>query len=469
MKKFLLFFIFFLSLFAMNSCHPVKTGLLTSPIYKNPLEIKHWINWNLLFTPTATGTTASVVQSFENYLTAYVNAINPTVTLTFQVSHCPCDPQLTNIDATLVSGSGYTVPAPPTKPNPKPSGDYILSNNLTMVIPDFNDTANHIDLANLYTDTTVFAPSPGSASQLLAFIDTGLDTLTFKLAFPKTIWGGNLLWTSPVIPGATVTPTIFDVLPGESTSALMDDNKVKHGTAATGIALSQIHQLNPSGVPRIMSIRAFDGSESGSIYTTGCAMNCAIENKANYINASWGYYGEEDSVLKYYVSKASNHSIRVIAAAGNTPGSHDPNLVCGGIVNPQNNLGRLKGTDSLFYPACFAPEMTNLVSVTQLNANPLMASQILPCYYQNYSPDFITVGALENPASTVPCCSFRVPFLKSNIEGSSFATPVITAVLMAGSADSQLPVKDFIRVKAKHLLPPFFTDSGSYFDFSITR
>jgi subtilisin family serine protease len=216
-----------------------------------------------------------------------------------------------------------------------------------------------------------------------------------------------------------------------------------------------------------MSLRAFDDSERGSIYTASCAMNCAIENKADYINASWGYFGHEDAVLKYYMAKANRKSIRVFAAAGNTPGRHEASQVCNGIVNSQNDLTRLKTSDSLFYPASFAPIMENLVSVAQLNDLPTPAPKnLVPCYYQNYSPDFITVGAYDSAHSTMPCCSFHVPFLIRNIEGSSFATPVVTGIVMATISDMNLNLKMFINTTAQKTTNGLYTNNGNYFNFA---
>jgi hypothetical protein len=48
---------------------------------------------------------------------------------------------------------------------------------------------------------------------------------------------------------------------------LTDNGPVYHGTAATAITLKTIQTSRPDKVPHIMSIRAFDEQERGSIYT----------------------------------------------------------------------------------------------------------------------------------------------------------------------------------------------------------
>ncbi len=223
-----------------------------------------------------------------------------------------------------------------------------------------------------------------------------------------------------------------------------------------------------------MSIRAFDDSEKGSIYTVSCAMSYAIQKKADYINASWGYFGQEDPVLKNYTSKANSNNIRMIAAAGNTPGKHDPGKVCTtNTANPANNLDKLHKLDTvLFYPACFAPEFKNLVSVTQVDLTtsmlvppPPALKNLFPCFYQNYSSNYITVGAFEPPTSVNvnSCCTFKIPFLNQNIEGSSFATPAMTAIFMARLGDQD--IKSWIRLNASTMLNKTYTDGGFYFTF----
>ena len=427
---------------------------------KGPEPVKHWISWNLLFTPNSLGTSQGVVQDFETYLTNYVHGYDPSATLNFQLLYCPCDSLLTNIDATLLTGSGNTIPPPPTKPNPGPSGDYTLANNFAMEIPVYQNH-NFVDSGNTIKDTSNISitPVPPSLRKTLAVIDTGLDTALFKIAFPNTIWNGDLLWQDIV--GRS---TIFDVVPGEANGVLMDDNSVKHGTAATGIVLSQIYRTQPDRTPRIMAIRAFDKDEKGSIYTVSCALSYAIQHQANFVNASWGYYGEEDFVLKHYLLKADSHAIHILAAAGNTPGHHFSNSVCNTYPNDQNNLDRLYRSDSLFYPACFAPVIPNLVSVTQLNkVNISNQHPIVPCFYQNFSPGYITVGAIDLTAASDECCSFKVPFLSGRIEGSSFATPVVTGILMSTMPDNDRDIKLFISTHKSGQSIEKFTNNGDYF------
>jgi hypothetical protein len=236
--------------------------------------------------------------------------------------------------------------------------------------------------------------------------------------------------------------------------------------------LNQLNLLRAPN-PKIMSIRAFDDSQVGSIYTVSCALSYAIQNNADYINASWGYFGVEDSVLYKYLVKADRQNIPVIAAAGNTPGIHDHTKVCSLGENHQNYMNRLKSQDSLFYPAAFAPIIPSLVSVTQLHNidnSPIPTRQFFPCWYQNYGADYITVGAFDISQTNVyECCKFIAKaYSETNpVEGSSFATPAITARLMNDFSGGATTIKSFIDANApKSTSAVRFTLKGNYYTFT---
>ena len=445
MRKLLLFILILILLFFLYCYFVRKGGCCIARHEGHERTVKHWISWNLLFTPSSVGTSAKTISDFEDSLTNYVKGIDPDASLIFEFHYCPCDSLLTNMDATLVTGSGKTISPPPTTPNPGPSGDYTLAKNLDTYMAELYDSvptvldSSHIQ--NKDTSVLVAGRTGTIFDKTLAVIDTGLDTALYKKVYPNTIWNGNILWQDPA------NPTLFDVVLGEPTNTLLDDNTVKHGTDATYLAISQLQITRNQNVnlPKIMSIRAFDKDEKGSIYTVSCALSYAIQHKADYINASWGYFGAQDPVLRRYIKMADKATIRIIAAAGNSPAIHQTNSICSKGINDLNDLDMLESKDSLFYPACFASTVDNVVSVTQLSALiPTSISAVVPCYYQNFSSKYITVGALDtNPPNNI-CCTFSVPFLSRAIEGSSFATPTVTGILMSKITNKSQNIKSYI-------------------------
>jgi hypothetical protein len=452
--------LFMASIYSCNNSYDSK-----NPDKKNGVDtIKyHWINWNIAFTPASVGDSGIVIQQFEDSLTKYVKDSNSSAYLIFEFKHCPCDPLLTNMDVTAVFPSGQPVQPPPTKPNPGPTGDYTLGNNFKMYVPEFKDSLRNDSPSYYHSPVRFVADTPGSPQhRVLAVIDTGLDTLRFNLAYRNTVWGGKLLWQDPT------GRTLFNVVLNEPTDILTDQTKVKHGTSVTEISLAQLLRLGNGHIPQIMSIRAFDDSEIGSIYTVSCALSYAAQHNVDFINASWGYFGVADSVLFKYLKRASDSNIRIVAAAGNSPFPHDAGKVCENTLNDLNDLERLRKKDSLFYPAGFAPDITNLVSVTQLrqhSTSGLGGQDLIPCFYQNYSSKYITVGAYGNTVLSAPCCTFTIPILRDPIEGSSFATPVITAKLMSVLRDRATDVKTYINVHASKSVNKDFTLNGNYIEF----
>ncbi|PWT96343.1 MAG: hypothetical protein C5B52_16015 [Bacteroidetes bacterium] len=369
-----------------------------------------WFSRNIYF-PDHTDSTgrAAIVAACCDSISAYLQRILPGTSTRCIVSYCPCDSSLINLDVSIVGLSGQTVPPPPpTTPKPGPTGDYTYMNNINLEIPEATDTAFHY----FDYDSTIKIPVNGtteSDSRVIAIIDTGLDTTRFTSRIGSLIWG---------LPG---TGTIFSVIPNESYFVLNDPNHVQHGTAVTGIVLNQI----PDTKPKIMSIRAFDARGGGSIYTVSCALSYAIKNHVNLINASWGYFGDVDSVLFKYISKASENGIPIIAAAGNTRGHHNPTSVCPTSENTTNDLS-LPGRQ-LFYPGCFSTQFSNMVTVTTLAS--AGGELQLPCFYQNYSNVFVNVGVLTKTGRQ--CCTFPHPSATDRLmEGSSFATPVVTGRML---------------------------------------
>ena len=437
----------------IGSCaspEPSPTDVLT---YQ---KLTHWLSWNFYFAPSFTDSGKGVILSaYKDLLKKDAKSKDKTIKdLIFNFTYCPCDSFLTNMDVTIVGGSGGSISPPPTNPKTGPTGDYIVSNNIIDFQVSDSSQPTHYDVMNKISIPILNAALTHKIpidKRILAIIDTGLDTA----AFSSDIRG--LLWKD------SSNPTIYDVVPGHDpydTKSLYDTNKVKHGTSAAALAISQI--TNKS-LPKIMAIKAFDQHEQGSIYTVSCALSYAIQKKATFINASWGYFGEADSVLLLYVQTASNKGITIIAAAGNTVGQHAPKPLCEPIENINNKLQSTSASIShLFYPACFSEQLDNLVAINQLQRVSSPAAGLLPCFYQNYSEHYVNAGVLNNN----PCCGFSI--MGNEIEGSSFATPVVTGILMSATRDQRpVSMRAFVDKISSKYTGKFFTSKGNYFKYTF--
>jgi hypothetical protein len=184
------------------------------------------------------------------------------------------------------------VPPPPTKPPIGPSGDYAINDNLNIETPEA-DSIYHSNTFNPLNKVKIpgLSDTTKPNNQILAVIDTGIDTTVFDPSIR------NLLWTDP---GGT---TLFNFLKPDGIDHLSDSNSVKHGTSVTTLAMKEI---TGESKPRIMELKAFDKKGKGTIYSVSCALSYAIKNHVTLINTSWGYYDTAvDSVLLYYIKRAS--------------------------------------------------------------------------------------------------------------------------------------------------------------------
>lgn len=371
------------------------------------------ISWNILFKPgTDSIARAKIIDNIIEYVFNFYDAKNIEPKFTMPVS-CPCDTLLYNIGFTPIDGSGQSVTTSPTKPGPKASGDEldaVISDNIPI-----NEFVREMDSGNTKTynnnygrtnnagiGVSINSSVPVDLTKKLAIIDSGIDTTGFSPAMQHMIWSDN------------VQPTLYNFLPGHFNEGFSDLTHGKHGTAVASIIINTLK--NATKYPRIMILKALDENKKGSIFSVSCALSYAIQNKADLINLSLGYYGTPDSILHHYLglSNSANPSIPVFAAAGNTTDTpHVPSNLC----NQIDNHNRLGGS-RLFYPACFSADLSNITSVTQ------MSNENLPCFYQNYSSHFIQLGVLIKTT----CCAIAVG--SKIYEGSSFATPVASGLRM---------------------------------------
>jgi hypothetical protein len=397
-------------------------------LYKVPNDSSQkWIDWNVLFNSKSTfAERTNYMEGVKKYIIQYIAdeniRLNKSIPVEVNYVFCPCDSLLYNLSAnTSLSASGTAATTPPKPPGTGGSGDIVDFLKLNQSFnKDYLPVSKYKEKSQKYIENV---PSKMNAtySKVLAIMDTGLDSTLFANHFQ------DLLWTDP-----TGQPTLrnfqfFNNL--QKLDYYYDDDKQKHGSAVTSLALEVLRKYDSSNtVPRVMVLKVLDSNQKGTTFTVSCALSYAFQKKATLINASLGYYskGPIDSVLQHYVDLCKTgdaEGLPIVAAAGNirvTPAWP----FCKTLVGIQNALTKT----NLFFPGSFSKEFSNVICVTSLQ------SVHEPCFYQNYSSLLVTMGVLSNISNSSLCCSFPISFYKKNAviyEGASFATPVVSGRIMA--------------------------------------
>ncbi len=135
----------------------------------------------------------------------------------------------------------------------------------------------------------------------IALIDGGIDT--------NIIPGlEDFLWinTNTSDPNATTHGYNFA---DDSPSSM-----ISHGALISKILT---HNLDSKKL-KLMDLRVFDKNGNGILSDALCAMQFAINNNADLMNLSWGYYNQRvDPNLQKYIQRAKNEGIIIVASAGN--------------------------------------------------------------------------------------------------------------------------------------------------------
>ena len=174
-----------------------------------------------------------------------------------------------------------------------------------------------------------------------------------------------------------------------------------HGTHVAGtIAAVVDNGVAVAGVSqaKVMPIK-FLGEDGGDSASAIAAIDYALANGADVINASWGGKAA-DALLAAKIAEAGAAGVLFITAAGNTTGNLD--------VGPQ-------------YPAAYAASMANVVTVAATDAGDGLAS------FSNYGARSVTLGAPGQAiVSTVPGAS-PTDAATASYSGTSMAAPHVAA------------------------------------------
>ena len=175
-----------------------------------------------------------------------------------------------------------------------------------------------------------------------------------------------------------------------------------HGTHVAGIIADYLREAEAELCDyEFIPYKTHDANGVSTLFDVACATFQASKDGVNFINDSWGFFGNSSEILANAIDTAGVNDILVITAAGNDT----VDLA----VMPQ-------------YPACYPA--TNIVNVGALqpDGNVRGARYSEPAWFTNFDPDCVDVmapGRYIN--SSVPGNRY------DEKDGTSMAAPFVTA------------------------------------------
>jgi len=264
-----------------------------------------------------------------------------------------------------------------------------------------------------------------NTSVKIAVLDTGIDTFELKNYPFKPD-------TASCIPGAARGWNFI-----AHNKNFRDDDPIKHGSTVTRFITNEVDKIQKNPI-EILPAKTHTKNGVSDLETLLCAFAYAQKQNAKIVNASCGFYEAPDpkhliepdvrllrEYVRYYLT---NNKILLVAAAGNEDDANERaafklhNLP---YPTDDRNLDNVN-----FFPASLAadPTFPNVIAVTTVDTS---TGTVSPT--QNYSPNVVDIGVNADAVLTSSDYVFNNPRLTGNqtVEGSSFATPIVTGKLCA--------------------------------------
>ena len=208
---------------------------------------------------------------------------------------------------------------------------------------------------------------------------------------------------------------------------LHDDDPKLHGTLVSQYIINEFASSTINAV-ELMPLKTHDKYGNGDLFTAICAIHYAMENGANIINASWGFYYYDDDPHPYLnrliTQELRKEGILFVTAAGNRTARSDnfaKNAYMDehGINIPDSYLRNLEYHN--FYPACLSRNYNNVITATTANNDHVSPTQ-------NYSNKYVDFGVFPDHVNATSM-RFNFPYPGPDgrpISGSSFAAAIVT-------------------------------------------
>ncbi len=182
------------------------------------------------------------------------------------------------------------------------------------LLPELEQVIPHPPFNQLPPNFKVKPSGKPGAPVIIAVLDTGIEPY-----FQDPANTGGMaplyLWDNSKADDNCYPNDIFGWDFVNKDNAPVDDNS--HGTHIASRIAQQLETNAPDVNYQFMSVKMLDNNGVGNSFHASCAVLYAAENGADVINASWGFYGERDRVLKRTFRYAQQRKVATMTSAGN--------------------------------------------------------------------------------------------------------------------------------------------------------
>jgi subtilisin family serine protease len=238
----------------------------------------------------------------------------------------------------------------------------------------------NIDTPPVLRDVKEFQPEPDTIKHklIVAVIDGGIRWNTYT-HLEQYMWKNNKCGKDTSRLNLTLDKTVEN----------------NHGSIVASIIVKHV---NPLENIKLMDVRIFDNKGRGTLFEALCGISFAINNGADLINTSWGYYDIKDNpTLKELTWEAKMKEIIMVSSAGNNGLNTDF------VPHFPSSLDHQK----------YKKWSSNMIGVGYLNKQ---GNDLHECSNRGKrSVSLATIGIIDTPSGS--------------IEGSSYAAPRVTRAM----------------------------------------
>lgn len=184
------------------------------------------------------------------------------------------------------------------------------------LLPELEQVDPHPGFNQLPANFQVIPSGKPGAPVVVAVLDSGVDP-TYQTTTDAGVMAPLYLWDrSASVAEAGCYPSAkygWDFVNNDN--APVDDNS--HGTHVASRIAEQLRSNAPDVNYQFMALKMLDRNGVGNSFHASCAVLFAAEHGADVINASWGFYGERDRVLKRAFRYAQQQGVATMTSAGN--------------------------------------------------------------------------------------------------------------------------------------------------------